>query len=176
MVEVRVPVLVVGGGGCGLISSTLLSNMGIEHVLVESHPETSLLPKAHVLNQRTAEILSQYGVWEKIASTGCPLKEGRNFRYATSFAGDGPLDRITFRTSLVFGFDDEPGHGHDYHVYGRDSAYRGSNLPLIRLESLNPGKILFNQIVTTFEEKENMYLLLFATKPQAKKRSILPTM
>ena len=48
--DLEVPVLVVGGGGCGLTSSILLSDMGVEHLLVERHESTSILPKAHYLN------------------------------------------------------------------------------------------------------------------------------
>ena len=39
-----------------------LSQLGIEHLLVSSLPTTSILPKAHVLNQRTMEILDDVGV------------------------------------------------------------------------------------------------------------------
>ena len=48
----RVPVLIVGGGGAGLTASMLLGTHGIESLLVSALPTTSILPKAHVLNQR----------------------------------------------------------------------------------------------------------------------------
>ena len=48
--EEEVPVLVVGGGGAGLTSSMLLARLGVEHLLVSARPQTSDLPKAHVLN------------------------------------------------------------------------------------------------------------------------------
>jgi len=40
----------------------LLSQLGIEHHLVSALPTTSVLPKAHVLNQRSMEILRDLGV------------------------------------------------------------------------------------------------------------------
>ena len=43
----KVPVLIIGGGACGLTTSILLSDMGIDHLLIERHPTTSHLPKAH---------------------------------------------------------------------------------------------------------------------------------
>jgi hypothetical protein len=46
MFDITVPVLIVGGGGCGLTTSIFLSEHGIEH-LVERHVGTSRLPKAH---------------------------------------------------------------------------------------------------------------------------------
>ncbi|MEE2032564.1 FAD-dependent monooxygenase, partial [Rhodococcus chondri] len=59
MSDISVPVLVVGGGGCGLTTSILLSEHGIDHHLVERHTDTSPLPKAHYRNQRTMEVLRQ---------------------------------------------------------------------------------------------------------------------
>jgi hypothetical protein len=43
----------------------MFSNLGINYALVEAHPGTSILPKAHILNQRTAEIVDQYELWER---------------------------------------------------------------------------------------------------------------
>lgn len=40
-----VPVIVIGGGACGLTLSILLSNYGVPHVLFERHESTSYLPK-----------------------------------------------------------------------------------------------------------------------------------
>ena len=51
------PVLVVGGGGAGLTASMLLARLGVDHLLVNARPRTSDLPKAHVLNQRSMEVL-----------------------------------------------------------------------------------------------------------------------
>ena len=59
--EEEVPVLIVGGGGAGLTSSMLLARLGVEHLLVSARPQTSDLPKAHVLNQRAMEVLDDVG-------------------------------------------------------------------------------------------------------------------
>jgi 2,4-dichlorophenol 6-monooxygenase len=68
------PVLIVGGGGAGLTSSMLLSTLGVEHLLVSSLPSTSILPKAHVLNQRAMEILGEVGVAEPIFAKSTPAE------------------------------------------------------------------------------------------------------
>lgn len=60
MPVIDVPVLIIGGGGCGLSASIFLSDLGVEHLLVERHPMTSNLPKAHYLNQRTMEMVSTH--------------------------------------------------------------------------------------------------------------------
>ena len=57
-----VPVLIVGGGGAGLTSSLALSDLGIDSLLVERHPSTSVQPKAHILNARTMEIFAHHQV------------------------------------------------------------------------------------------------------------------
>jgi 2,4-dichlorophenol 6-monooxygenase len=40
----------------------LLSQLGVDSLLINARPSTSDLPKAHVLNQRTMEILGDVGV------------------------------------------------------------------------------------------------------------------
>lgn len=72
--DVDVPVLIVGGGGAGLTCSMLLARLGIESLLVSSLPTTSILPKAHVLNQRTMEILGDLGVAEAIHEKSTPAE------------------------------------------------------------------------------------------------------
>ena len=71
----EVPVLIVGGGGAGLTSSMLLARLGVEHLLVSARPQTSDLPKAHVLNQRAMEVLDDVGVAvAAICSGGVPRR------------------------------------------------------------------------------------------------------
>ena len=62
MTTIRVPVLIVGAGGCGLTSSIALSELGVKSLLVERHPTTGRLPKARYVNQRTMEVFRQIGV------------------------------------------------------------------------------------------------------------------
>ncbi|CZR57854.1 uncharacterized protein PAC_07743 [Phialocephala subalpina] len=164
MSEIRVPVIVVGGGGCGLVSSTMLSNMGIEHVLVEAHTGTSHLPKASYLNQRTAEILDQHGLWKRIASVGCPPELMKNYRFITSLGGDDPCDAFVIDTLPCYGCNnDGPEVDTNFLTYQRDSPCRPCNLPQIVLEPIlkeeaeqrNPGKILFNHRMVAFKEYED---------------------
>lgn len=67
-----VPVLIVGGGGAGLSASMILSTLGVESLLVSGLPTTSILPKAHVLGQRTMEIFTEVGVADEIYSRSTP--------------------------------------------------------------------------------------------------------
>ncbi|KIX09193.1 uncharacterized protein Z518_00272 [Rhinocladiella mackenziei CBS 650.93] len=55
-------VLVVGGGPVGLIQALLLVRLGINTVVVEKYPNRLTVPKAHVINPRTLEIMRQFGI------------------------------------------------------------------------------------------------------------------
>jgi len=66
MSDVEVPVLIVGGGGAGLTASMLMSQFGIDSLLVSAWPTTSILPKAHVLSQRTMEIFREVGIADAV--------------------------------------------------------------------------------------------------------------
>ena len=95
MSMLEVPVLIVGGGGCGLTTSILLSDLGVDHLLVERHGGTSNLPKAHYLNQRTMEVLRQHGLADEVYAVGTPMANMGKVRWRTTLGGDGPLDAMT---------------------------------------------------------------------------------
>src|SRR3954471_18865059 len=92
MAAIEVPVLIVGGGGCGLSASVFLSDHGVDHLLVERHTDTSKLPKAHYLNQRTMEIFRQHGLHAAAVERAAPLEKFGRVRWQTTLTGDGPLD------------------------------------------------------------------------------------
>jgi 2,4-dichlorophenol 6-monooxygenase len=123
-------VLIVGGGGCGLVLANLLADAGVDFLAVERHPGTSILPKAHYLNQRTMEILRQHGLAAEIQAVGTPAYNRSRTAWYTSFGGDGPLDRRTLHTTAGVG-----GQGTGREVEYREAAAIDSgNLPQLRLE------------------------------------------
>jgi len=63
---VEVPVLIVGAGPSGLCASILLSFHGIESLLVEKHPGTSIYPRATGINVRSMEIFRSLGFRDDI--------------------------------------------------------------------------------------------------------------
>src|SRR5262245_22729197 len=144
MTDIDVPVLLVGGAG--LTASMLLSELGVESLLVSALPTTSVLPKAHVLNQRTMEIFTDLGVADEIYARGTPPENMRYTAYYVGFAGSDPA------------FGRELGRLESWGAGGLDadwaaaSACRQANLPQIRLEpvlkaraeTLAPGRIRFN--------------------------------
>jgi 2,4-dichlorophenol 6-monooxygenase len=147
-------VLVIGGGGAGLAATMLLSTLGVDHRLVSAYPTTSVLPKAHVLNQRTMEILDELGVADAIAAVSTPAANMKAMGWYAGFAGgDGRDGRCIAKVESW-------GCGGENPLWAAASAFRSMNLPQIRLEpilkaraeALAPGAIRFHHEVTAIEQ------------------------
>src|SRR5262249_60379637 len=80
MADVEVPVLVVGGGPVGLCTAIGLRHFGIDCLLVERHPSTSLFPKGRAISTRSMEIFRQWGIEAAVTAGGLP-RGGRLFLY-----------------------------------------------------------------------------------------------
>ena len=92
----RTTVLVVGGGPVGMVASLLLTQQGVDHVVVERRIGVSAAPAAHVVSARTFEILRSAGVDMKRVLAGCaPAEEGAWVRWVTTLVGD-ELGRVPF--------------------------------------------------------------------------------
>ena len=152
--EEEVPVLIVGGGGAGLTSSMLLARLGVEHLLVSARPQTSDLPKAHVLNQRAMEVLDDVGVADAIAERSTPPEQMAATAFYAGFAGPAPdYGRRLARLECW-------GAGGADESWRAASPWRQLNLPEIRLEpllktraeELSPGRIRFGHELTGLEQ------------------------
>ncbi len=62
MRTIQTPVLVVGAGPAGLVTSLTLAHHGVASLLVEKHPGTSIYPRATAVSTRTMEIFRGLGV------------------------------------------------------------------------------------------------------------------
>jgi 2,4-dichlorophenol 6-monooxygenase len=130
MSDVEVPVLIVGGGGAGLTASMLLSQLGVESLLVSAWPSTSILPKAHVLSPRTMEIFCDVGVADEIYAKSTPAQ---NMQATAWYAGlAGPHDGYGREIGRLEAW----GAGYTDPDYIAASACRTANLPQIRLEPI----------------------------------------
>jgi 2,4-dichlorophenol 6-monooxygenase len=156
MTEIETPVLIVGGGGAGLTASMLLSTVGVESLLVSALPTTSTLPKAHVLNQRTMEILRDVGVAERIYARGTPAAQMQATAWYAGFAGDHPDSGREIGRMEAWGAG-----GRDL-AWAAASPCRSTNLPQIRLEpilreraeELAPGRVRFGHELVELEQDE----------------------
>ena len=154
MSTIEVPVLIVGGGGAGLTASMLLSRLGVESLLVSALPTTSVLPKAHVLNQRTMEIFTDLGIAPEIYARGTPPEHMSHTAYYVGLAGADPA----YGRQLVR--MESWGAGGQDADWALASVCRQANLPQIRLEpllkaraeTLAPGRVRFNTELVDIEQ------------------------
>ncbi|KIW58047.1 hypothetical protein PV05_02597 [Exophiala xenobiotica] len=157
MLPNEVSVLIVGGGGSGLTSSILLSDLGVESLLVERRPNTSHMPKAGAHNQRTMEIFRRHGIAEQIQAIGMPAETRIRTTWLTSLGGDGELDRRE-----LFSLDVN-GEGVFREMFERDSPELSAGLgqyllePLLRrnAEERNLGKVCFGFELERLTEKKD---------------------
>src|SRR5271170_1865007 len=84
--DVEVPVLVVGAGPAGLVSSLALARYGVAQLTVERHPSTAHTPRAHIINQRTVEILRALGVSKRFHEVATPQRMMSNNLWITTLA------------------------------------------------------------------------------------------
>src|SRR5260370_41635251 len=154
MRRIDVPVLIVGGGGCGFSAANFLADLGVESLLIERHPSTAHLPKAHYLNQRTMEIFRQHGLADAVYAEAAPRENMGKILWCTSLGGDGPLDGVVFLAL------DALGGGGLTAQYDLKGVTAPTNLPQIRLEPVlrliaeqrNPGPLLFRHELTSLTQ------------------------
>src|SRR5712672_2245904 len=84
---VEVPVLIVGAGPAGLALSVALSRYGVGHLVVERHRDTAHTPRAHIINQRTIEILRHLGISDRFHAVATPQHLMASNLWVTTLAG-----------------------------------------------------------------------------------------
>ncbi|SFX58779.1 FAD-dependent monooxygenase [Streptomyces atratus] len=87
-VDIRVPVLIVGGSLVGLSASVFLGRLGIEHLLVEKHRATSTHPRGRGNNVRTMEVFRTAGAEASIRRAASVLADNHGILQARSLTGD----------------------------------------------------------------------------------------
>jgi putative polyketide hydroxylase len=74
MRTIQTPVLVIGAGPAGLVTSLTLAHHGVESLLVEKHPGTSIYPRATAVSTRTMEIFRGLGVEPAVRASSVDAK------------------------------------------------------------------------------------------------------
>ncbi len=154
--RIETQVLIVGGGGAGLTASMLLAKMGVDTLLVSALPGTSVLPKAHVLNQRAMEILGDCGAAEDVYAVGTPPGQLSHTAFYAGFAGHPDAGRVLYKQECWGGGGADPD-------WVAASPRQTTNLPQIRLEPilrehaerLAPGRVRFHQEVVDLREADD---------------------
>ncbi|MFI9557264.1 FAD-dependent monooxygenase [Nonomuraea endophytica] len=86
MGEVRTQVLVVGGSLVGLSAALFLARHGVDVMVVERHPGTSIHPRTPGYNARTMEYFRAAGVEEAVRAAGPWELAGSGLLWAESLA------------------------------------------------------------------------------------------
>ncbi len=149
----RVPVLIVGGGSAGLTASMLLGTYGVESLLVSALPTTSIMPKAHVLNQRAMEVFSDVGVADAIYARSTPAANMSHTAWDHEVHGGEDGGRLIHKMECWDGGARDP-------AWIAASPCRQANLPQIRLEpllrtraeELNRDRVRFGHELLSFEQ------------------------
>lgn len=79
--------LIVGGGPAGLTTATALGQYGVDCVLVNKYEGTAHTPRAHIVSQRTVEIMRHLGCEDDLLAVATPHELMRNNLWVTSLAG-----------------------------------------------------------------------------------------
>lgn len=155
--DIEVPVLIVGAGGAGLTSSMLLSDLGVQTLTISNAPGTSVLPKAHVLQQRSMEIYRQAGVADDIYAAGTPPQNMAATAWYAGLAGKDP------NYGRLIAKQETWGAGGADPEWLMASPCRQTNLPQIRLEPIlrkhaeakAPGAIRFGHELIDLVQDDN---------------------
>ncbi|WP_033258310.1 MULTISPECIES: FAD-dependent monooxygenase [Kitasatospora] len=83
----RVPVLIAGGSLVGLSASLFLGRLGVPHLLVERHAETSRHPRGRGNNLRTMELFRVAGVEEDVRAAASVLAGNHGILQAETLSG-----------------------------------------------------------------------------------------
>ncbi|MCP3819632.1 FAD-dependent monooxygenase [Streptomyces sp. A3M-1-3] len=87
-IDDRVPVLIVGGSLVGLSASLFLGRLGVRHLLVEKHEDTSIHPRGRGNNVRTMELYRTAGAEQAIREAASVLADNHGILQAPSLTGD----------------------------------------------------------------------------------------
>lgn len=83
------PVVIIGGGAVGLVSSIYLSLRQVPHLLFERYPGTSIHPKACGYNPISVEIFRELGVEEEVLRQRAPIERGSRTAWYTGLGSGG---------------------------------------------------------------------------------------
>lgn len=85
--ELRVSVLIAGGGPCGLMLANELGRRGVSAILVDEKPGTAFNPQANATQARTMEHYRRLGFADEIRQAGLPADYPTDVAYFTRYTG-----------------------------------------------------------------------------------------
>jgi 2,4-dichlorophenol 6-monooxygenase len=148
---IETDVVIVGAGPAGLASALFLSGYGVKNMVLEMFPWTAHVPRAHITNQRTMEIMRDAGLEEEVKEKGVPQELMGDTVFCASLAGEELARLHTWGT--------HPRRKADYDLA---SPSRHCDIPQTLLEPIILGgaarrgsRIRFNTEYLSFEQDED---------------------
>ncbi|OBH08188.1 FAD-dependent monooxygenase [Mycobacterium sp. E1747] len=115
--------LVVGAGPAGLTCAAALGSYGVDHLLIERYPGTAHTPRAHIVNQRTVEIVRHLGGQQDLEAASTPHEGMANRLWVTTLTRPDVVRKETWGTEA-----------HVNAAYRRASPATMLNCPQTRFE------------------------------------------
>jgi 2,4-dichlorophenol 6-monooxygenase len=152
----RTTVAIVGAGPAGLSASIQLEQRGIDTLLLERRETTSHLPRAHLINVRTMEVLHAMGIADDVYAMSPPEDRWHRVGWWTSLGGPTELH------GREIGHVQAWGGGTDASRYAQASPRPFANVPQMRLDALlrrhadaaSPGRLRFGHEVVGISHDE----------------------
>lgn len=129
MEHIETEVLIVGAGLAGSSAGVMLARHGIKTLMVSKAPWVADSPRAHIVNQRTMEVLRSIGLERACEDAASPGTDMANHPMMTSLAG------VEFGRLWTWGND--PVRAGEY---GAASPTVGCDLPQDRFEPILVGE------------------------------------
>ncbi|MXG89278.1 FAD-dependent oxidoreductase [Nocardioides flavescens] len=85
---VETDVLVVGSGPAGAAAALLLSELGVDNIMITKYRWTANTPRAHITNQRAMEIFRDLGIEDQVLADATPHDLVGDTVFCTSIAGE----------------------------------------------------------------------------------------
>jgi branched-chain amino acid transport system permease protein len=143
MFDIETDVLIVGSGPAGVASAALLSSYGVPNIMIEKYSWLANMPRAHITNQRTTEILRELGVEDEVYQDAVPQELMGNNVFCTSLAGE-EVGRL-----LTWG--NHPSRRADYELA---SPSKMVDIPQTMLEPIIFGKAMREGCLARFKTED----------------------
>ena len=85
---IETDVLIIGSGPAGASTAMMLSTYGIRNMVATKFNWTCRTPRAHITNQRTMEVLRDFGLEDEVKKEAAPQAVMGNNVFCTSLAGE----------------------------------------------------------------------------------------
>jgi 2,4-dichlorophenol 6-monooxygenase len=85
---IETDVLIIGSGPAGSATALALSTYGIKNLVATKFNWTCRTPRAHITNQRTMEVLRDFGLEDEVRAKAAPQAVMGNNVFCTSLAGE----------------------------------------------------------------------------------------